>query len=244
MTRGPTGVVCEPENRRHEESSPSSADDPVRARLEAIGAIPMLTVVQEIYMAQRFEAGLAARELLDASARDGRHITPAERRRLQRVVRSGRGAKRRLAEANLRVVARIALLYVGRGMCYLDLIDAGTRGLMRAVDVWDWTKGYRFSTYSTFWIRLAISFEMSNRRFNQAIPEPLRGFAYEVLETYWQLFREWADDPTAEEIAEVMRIPAAPVQELLWVIRCVGVLGVVKGASPVRFEGYLLKERE
>jgi hypothetical protein len=136
-----------------ERSEETVASDPVQDYLKQIGKIPGLTIEQEAELAQRIEAGLAAERKL---AEDGDRLTPGERIDLEWVAEVGTRAKNHLLEANLRLVVALARRFTGRGMPFLDLIQEGNLGLIRAVERFDYTKGYRFSTYATWWIRQAI----------------------------------------------------------------------------------------
>ena len=137
-----------------EHAGGTAGADPVRDYLKQIGKIPGLTIEQEAELAQRIEAGLAAERKL---AEDGDHLTPGERIDLEWVAEVGARARNHLLEANLRLVVSLAKRYTGRGMPFLDLIQEGNLGLIRAVERFDYTKGYRFSTYATWWIRQAIT---------------------------------------------------------------------------------------
>ena len=148
--------------------------DPLRDYLKQIGKIPGLTIEQEAELAQRIEAGLAAERKL---AEDGDHLTPGERIDLEWVAEVGARARNHLLEANLRLVVSLAKRYTGRGMAFLDLIQEGNLGLIRAVERFDYTKGYRFSTYATWWIRQAITRALAGRPRPGEPParEPLPG---------------------------------------------------------------------
>jgi DNA-directed RNA polymerase sigma subunit (sigma70/sigma32) len=137
-----------------EHAEGTAASDPVRDYMKQIGKIPGLTIEQEAGLAQRIEAGLAAERKL---AEDGDRLSPGERIDLEWVAEVGTRAKNHLLEANLRLVVSLAKRYTGRGMLFLDLIQEGNLGLIRAVERFDYTKGYRFSTYATWWIRQAIT---------------------------------------------------------------------------------------
>jgi len=137
-----------------EHAEGTAGADPVRDYLKQIGKIPGLTIEQEAELAQRIEAGLAAERKL---AEDGDHLAPGERIDLEWVAEVGARARNHLLEANLRLVVSLAKRYTGRGMPFLDLIQEGNLGLIRAVERFDYTKGYRFSTYATWWIRQAIT---------------------------------------------------------------------------------------
>jgi len=137
-----------------EQAEGTAEADPVRDYLKQIGKVPGLTIEQEAELAQRIEAGLAAERKL---AEDGDHLTPGERIDLEWVAEVGTRARNHLLEANLRLVVALAQRFTGRGMPLIDLIQEGNQGLIRAVDKFDYTKDYRFSTYATWWIRQAIT---------------------------------------------------------------------------------------
>jgi DNA-directed RNA polymerase sigma subunit (sigma70/sigma32) len=137
-----------------EHAEGTTGADPVRDYLRQIGQIPGLTIEQEAELAQRIEAGLAAERKL---AEDGDRLTQGERTDLEWVAEVGTRARNHLLEANLRLVVALARRFTGRGMPFLDLIQAGNLGLIRAVEKFDYTKGYRFSTYATWWIRQAMT---------------------------------------------------------------------------------------
>jgi DNA-directed RNA polymerase sigma subunit (sigma70/sigma32) len=137
-----------------EHAEGTAGADPVRDYLRQIGQIPGLTIEQEAELAQRIEAGLAAERKL---GEDGERLTQGERIDLEWVAEVGARARNHLLEANLRLVVSLAKRYTGRGMPFLDLIQAGNLGLIRAVERFDYTKGYRFSTYATWWIRQAMT---------------------------------------------------------------------------------------
>ncbi|MDY0088425.1 MAG: sigma-70 family RNA polymerase sigma factor, partial [Coriobacteriia bacterium] len=131
--------------------------DPVRMYLKEIGKVPLLTAAQEIDLAMKIEAGLEATDKLEEAEEAGTQLDRTERRRLMRIEAVGIDAKQQLVKANLRLVVSIAKRYVGRGMLFLDLIQEGNLGLIRAVEKFDYTKGFKFSTYATWWIRQAIT---------------------------------------------------------------------------------------
>ncbi|MDY3992315.1 MAG: sigma-70 family RNA polymerase sigma factor, partial [Evtepia sp.] len=128
-------------------------DDPVRMYLKEIGKVDLLTSEQEVALAQAMVAGQEAKAQLEEMEKDGIELSPEDRKAIESVVKAGERAKQNLAEANLRLVVSIAKRYVGRGMLFLDLIQEGNLGLIKAVEKFDYTKGYKFSTYATWWIR-------------------------------------------------------------------------------------------
>jgi RNA polymerase primary sigma factor len=145
-------------------------NDPVRMYLKEIGKVPLLTAEQEVILAKAIEEGEAATAELDKAAAEVKKLGATRLRELQRVERHGQLAKKKLIEANLRLVVSIAKRYVGRGMLFLDLIQEGNLGLIRAVEKFDYTKGYKFSTYATWWIRQAITRAIADQARTIRIP--------------------------------------------------------------------------
>ena len=145
-------------------------NDPVRMYLKEIGKVPLLTAEQEVILAKAIDEGEAATAEIDKATDNGRKLTPTRLRELQRTERHGQLAKKKLIEANLRLVVSIAKRYVGRGMLFLDLIQEGNLGLMRAVEKFDYTKGFKFSTYATWWIRQAITRAIADQARTIRIP--------------------------------------------------------------------------
>ena len=144
--------------------------DPVRMYLKEIGKVPLLTAAEEIDLAMKIEAGVAAMEELEKAEDEGIELERREKRRLGRIEQVGIDAKQQLIEANLRLVVSIAKRYVGRGMLFLDLIQEGNLGLIRAVEKFDYTKGFKFSTYATWWIRQAITRAIADQARTIRIP--------------------------------------------------------------------------
>ncbi|KAH8303097.1 hypothetical protein KR044_012535, partial [Drosophila immigrans] len=140
----------------------TASADSVRAYLKQIGKVALLNAEQEVSLAKRIEAGLYAHFKMDQLKESGEKISPMQRRDLREIDRDGRKAKNHLLEANLRLVVSLAKRYTGRGMAFLDLIQEGNLGLIRAVEKFDYTKGYKFSTYATWWIRQAITRAMAD----------------------------------------------------------------------------------
>ena len=195
-------------------------DDPVRMYLKEIGKVNLLTPDEEIQLAQDMGAGDAAREQLaeiEKARKNGEEVSLAqeEEKELKRAIRKGEAAKQRLAEANLRLVVSIAKRYVGRGMLFLDLIQEGNLGLIKAVEKFDYTKGYKFSTYATWWIRQAITRAIADQARTIRIPVHLVETINKVIRVSRQLLQELGHDPTPEEISEEMNMPVDKVREIL-----------------------------
>ena len=195
-------------------------DDPVRMYLKEIGKVNLLTPEEEIELAQHMGAGDAAREQLaeiEKARKNGEEVSLAqeEEKELKRAIRKGEAAKQRLAEANLRLVVSIAKRYVGRGMLFLDLIQEGNLGLIKAVEKFDYTKGYKFSTYATWWIRQAITRAIADQARTIRIPVHMVETINKVIRVSRQLLQELGHDPTPEEISEEMNMPVDKVREIL-----------------------------
>ncbi len=190
-------------------------DDPVRMYLKEIGKVNLLTSEEEIELAQAMTAGNAAQEQLKEMKKAGEEIPPEVQEELDRAIKRGEKARQRLAEANLRLVVSIAKRYVGRGMQFLDLIQEGNLGLIKAVEKFDYTKGYKFSTYATWWIRQAITRAIADQARTIRIPVHMVETINKVIRVSRQLLQELGHDPTAEEIAEEMNMPEERVREIL-----------------------------
>ena len=189
--------------------------DPVRMYLKEIGKVPLLTAAEEIDLAMKIEAGVAATEELEKAEADGIELERREKRRLGRIEQVGLDAKQQLIEANLRLVVSIAKRYVGRGMLFLDLIQEGNLGLIRAVEKFDYTKGFKFSTYATWWIRQAITRAIADQARTIRIPVHMVETINKVIRVSRQLLQELGHDPTPEEISEEMNMPVDKVREIL-----------------------------
>ena len=190
-------------------------DDPVRMYLKEIGKVALLTADEEVTLASAMTAGQLARERIEAAEETGEEISETDRIRLQAEIKSGDAAKKSLAEANLRLVVSIAKRYVGRGMLFLDLIQEGNLGLIKAVEKFDYTKGYKFSTYATWWIRQAISRAIADQARTIRIPVHMVETINKVIRVSRQLLQELGHDPSPEEISEEMGIPVDKVREIL-----------------------------
>ena len=218
-------------------------DDPVRMYLKEIGKVSLLTQEEELKLAKGMSDGSEAQKMLDAWERlqnpeayeeeepeddldeeeNGdepdleavRNLTPDDIKALKRKVRYGQDCKQRLAEANLRLVVSIAKRYVGRGMLFLDLIQEGNLGLIKAVEKFDYTKGYKFSTYATWWIRQSITRAIADQARTIRIPVHMVETINKVIRVSRQLLQELGHDPTPEEIAAEMNMSVEKVREIL-----------------------------
>ena len=188
--------------------------DPVRMYLKEIGKVPLLTAAEEIDLAMKIEAGVAATEELERAEEEGVELERREKRRLTRVEQVGLDAKQQLIEANLRLVVSIAKRYVGRGMLFLDLIQEGNLGLIRAVEKFDYTKGFKFSTYATWWIRQAITRAIADQARTIRIPVHMVETINKLVRIQRQLLQELGREPTPEEIGKEMGLPAERVREI------------------------------
>jgi RNA polymerase primary sigma factor len=209
-------VARRPAERAGGEARGSGTSDPVRMYLKEIGRVSLLTAQQEVDLAKRIEAGtLAATQLADRSAEgtlDG--LDFAERRRLRRLAQDGDRAKKQLIQANLRLVVSIAKRYVGRGMLFLDLIQEGNLGLMRAVEKFDYTKGFKFSTYATWWIRQAITRAIADQARTIRIPVHMVESINKVHRVQRQMLQELEREPTVEELADRTGLTTTRVREI------------------------------
>jgi len=190
-------------------------DDPVRMYLKEIGKVDLLTSDQEVTLAQAMVAGQEAKTQLEELAAEGVELSPEDKKELEKLVKAGERAKQDLAEANLRLVVSIAKRYVGRGMLFLDLIQEGNLGLIKAVEKFDYTKGYKFSTYATWWIRQAITRAIADQARTIRIPVHMVETINKVIRVSRQLLQELGHDPSPEEIAEEMSMPVDKVREIL-----------------------------
>ena len=190
-------------------------DDPVRMYLKEIGKVDLLTSEQEVSLAQTMVAGQEAESQLAEMEEAGEEIPQEVRAELRKLISAGEKAKQDLAEANLRLVVSIAKRYVGRGMLFLDLIQEGNLGLIKAVEKFDYTKGYKFSTYATWWIRQAITRAIADQARTIRIPVHLVETINKVIRVSRQLLQELGHDPSPEEISEEMNMPVDKVREIL-----------------------------
>ena len=190
----------------------TNIEDPVRMYLKEIGKVPLLSAEEEIELAKKMEAGDAAKSQLEEAGDD---LDEETKKELEDLVAQGDAAKKKLAEANLRLVVSIAKRYVGRGMLFLDLIQEGNLGLIKAVEKFDYRKGYKFSTYATWWIRQAITRAIADQARTIRIPVHMVETINKLIRVSRQLLQELGREPTPEEIAEEMDIPVERVREIL-----------------------------
>ncbi len=187
-------------------------EDPVRLYLKEIGKVPLLTQSEEVDLARKNEAGREASLRLREGADS---LTREELRRLRRQERTGLEARRKLVEANLRLVVSIAKRYVGRGMLFLDLIQEGNLGLIRAVEKFDFRRGYKFSTYATWWIRQAITRAIADQARTIRVPVHMVESINKLNRVQKSLVQEMGREPTPEEIAELMELTPEKVREII-----------------------------
>ena len=199
-----------------------SIEDPVRMYLKEVGKVPLLSAEEEITLAQTMEAGAEAaektaaiEEQLETAEGEEREELEKQKKELNYIVLDGEDAKKKLAEANLRLVVSIAKRYVGRGMLFLDLIQEGNLGLIKAVEKFDYRKGYKFSTYATWWIRQAITRAIADQARTIRIPVHMVETINKLIRVSRQLLQELGREPLPEEIAQVMNMPVDRVREIL-----------------------------
>ncbi len=191
-----------------------SIEDPVRMYLKEIGKVPLLTADQEIDLAKAMEAGIdAEKELAEDEGKN--KLSDARKKELNAIIYEGEEAKKRLAEANLRLVVSIAKRYVGRGMLFLDLIQEGNLGLIKAVEKFDFRKGFKFSTYATWWIRQAITRAIADQARTIRIPVHMVETINKLIRVSRQLLQELGREPLPEEVAKEMNMPVERVREIL-----------------------------
>ncbi|MGI9606030.1 MAG: RNA polymerase sigma factor RpoD [Acidimicrobiales bacterium] len=195
----------------------SRSTDSTRVYLKEIGRVPLLTSAEEVRLASRVAKGMKAEEelALHAAAETLDSIEAGRRSLLERHVRTGDAAKNDLTQANLRLVVSIAKRYSGRGIPLLDLIQEGNLGLMRAVEKFDHQKGFKFSTYATWWIRQAITRAIADQARTIRIPVHMVEVMSRVRREQRRLTQEWGREPTMDELAEACDLPATKVEELL-----------------------------
>lgn len=192
----------------------TASADSVRAYLKQIGKVALLNAEEEVELAKRIEAGLYCTQLMAELAEKGEKLTTAQRRDYMWICRDGDRAKNHLLEANLRLVVSLAKRYTGRGMAFLDLIQEGNLGLIRAVEKFDYTKGYKFSTYATWWIRQAITRAMADQARTIRIPVHMVEVINKLGRIQRELLQDLGREPTPEELAKEMDITPEKVLEI------------------------------
>ncbi len=192
----------------------TASADSVRAYLKQIGKVALLNAEEEVELAKRIEAGLYATQLMGEIAEKGEKLPAAQRRDMAWICRDGDRAKNHLLEANLRLVVSLAKRYTGRGMAFLDLIQEGNLGLIRAVEKFDYTKGYKFSTYATWWIRQAITRAMADQARTIRIPVHMVEVINKLGRIQRELLQDLGREPTPEELAKEMDITPEKVLEI------------------------------
>ena len=192
----------------------TASADSVRAYLKQIGKVALLNAEEEVELAKRIEAGLYAAERVRNAEEEGEKLVTQMRRDLKWIVRDGERAKNHLLEANLRLVVSLAKRYTGRGMAFLDLIQEGNLGLIRAVEKFDYTKGYKFSTYATWWIRQAITRAMADQARTIRIPVHMVEVINKLGRIQRELLQDLGREPTPEELAKEMDISPEKVLEI------------------------------
>jgi RNA polymerase primary sigma factor len=192
----------------------TASADSVRAYLKQIGKVALLNAEEEVELAKRIEAGLYATQLMSEMADKGEKLPAAQRRDMAWICRDGDRAKNHLLEANLRLVVSLAKRYTGRGMAFLDLIQEGNLGLIRAVEKFDYTKGYKFSTYATWWIRQAITRAMADQARTIRIPVHMVEVINKLGRIQRELLQDLGREPTPEELAKEMDITPEKVLEI------------------------------
>ena len=191
-----------------------SIDDPVRMYLKEIGKVPLFSADEEIALATRMNAKNDAEARIKAAEESGETIPEEEMASLKKTIKDGEKAKQKLAEANLRLVVSIAKRYVGRGMLFLDLIQEGNLGLIKAVEKFDYTKGYKFSTYATWWIRQAITRAIADQARTIRIPVHMVETINRMRQATNQLVYQNGHEPTPEELAKAMDMSVERVREI------------------------------
>ncbi len=189
-------------------------EDPVSMYLKEIGKVPLLSADEEITFAKKMELGAAMKKQMEENIEAFRSLSKEEQKEYKKAIDQGEMAKKRLAEANLRLVVSIAKRYVGRGMLFLDLIQEGNLGLIKAVEKFDYRKGYKFSTYATWWIRQAITRAIADQARTIRIPVHMVETINKLVRVSRQLLQELGREPSPEEIAEAMDIPVERVREI------------------------------
>ncbi|MFU8840596.1 MAG: sigma-70 family RNA polymerase sigma factor [Nitriliruptoraceae bacterium] len=203
--------LTEDEAAPSETSTASATTDGVRQYLNAIGRVELLTAEEEVDLAKRYHAGVAARAM---TVDKQRNASPARRRTLKRIIADGDRAQELLVTANLRLVVSIARRYLGRGLSLLELVQEGNLGLMRGVEKFDHTKGYKFSTYATWWIRQALTRGTANKARSVRLPVHVHELVAKVRRAEFELLQVLGRDPTDLEVAETLGITTDRLLEL------------------------------
>jgi RNA polymerase primary sigma factor len=216
---GPFRHEQEGEEAEEEESGPAEVeidldlidiDDSISLYLKEIGRVPLLTAAEEVSLAKRMERGRESRQRLTLAADE-----PAERERLLAAVKDGQAAQEHLIKANSRLVVSVAKKYVGRGVPFLDLIQEGNIGLIRAVKKFDYRRGYKFSTYATWWIRQAVTRAIADQGRTIRVPVHMYEQINRLTRTSRALVQELGRDPTTEEIADRLNVPPRKVEQII-----------------------------
>ncbi len=193
---------------------PTQADDPVKMYLKEIGQIPLLSTIRELELSRTVQQGLLAQDVLRQHEKGKKELTPEDIEKYRRYVEEGMDAREILIESNLRLVVSIAKRYLGRGMQFQDLIQEGNMGLMKAVNKFDPTKGFKFSTYATWWIRQAITRAIADQARTIRIPVHMVETINKLVRTQRKLTQELRREPTPEELAVEMKISVEKVQQI------------------------------
>ena len=215
VTPGEPGDTDPVELSAEDLDAQSPAADLVRVYLNGIGKTALLTAAQEVDLAKRIEAGVFAKHVLDSAQADGVELDRAHAKDLRLVVRDGERARNHLLEANLRLVVSLAKRYTGRGMPLLDLIQEGNLGLIRAVEKFDYTKGFKFSTYATWWIRQAITRGMADQARTIRLPVHLVEQVNKLARIKRDMHQRMGREATHEELAQESGLPAEKIADLL-----------------------------
>ncbi len=215
-------------------------DDSISLYLKEIGRIPLLTAEQEVSLAKRMEAGINSRRRLSTTG----PLKPAEREDLKGVILDGRAAKEHLIKANSRLVVSVAKKYVGRGVPFLDLIQEGNIGLIRAVKKFDYHRGYKFSTYATWWIRQAVTRAIADQGRTIRVPVHMYEQINRLARVSRQLVQEFGRDPTTEEIAEELGVTAKKVERTIKVSQRPLSLEMPVGEEADSFLGDFIEDSE
>lgn len=195
----------------------TQTDDPIKMYLKEIGQVELLTIREELDLSRQVQDGILGEEKLQLTTRKSRkniELSPEERTAIEEKIEAGKMARDRLIESNLRLVVSIAKKYLGRGMQFQDLIQEGNMGLMKAVNKFDPTKGFKFSTYATWWIRQAITRAIADQARTIRIPVHMVETINKLVRTQRKLTQELRREPTSEELAEKLNLPVEKVQQI------------------------------